>query len=90
MKAPPKQEEPKRAEPVADTAVQTAPAKPAPAPKAPKAPKAPRPEPAVMSRAGTTSRSHPTGAPAPTDEEGGLLKRMSAAIQKVMRGPEGE
>ncbi len=85
MKAPPKQEEPKRAEPVADTAVRTAPAKPAP-----KAPKAPRPEPAVMSRAGTTSRSHPTGAPAPTDEEGGLLKRMSAAIQKVMRGPEGE
>ena len=84
MKAPPKQEEPKRAEPVADTAVQKAPAKPAPAPKAP------RPEPAVMSRAGAASRSHPTGAPAPTDEEGGLLKRMSAAIQKVMRGPEGE
>ena len=84
MKAPPKQEEPKRTEPVAEAAVQTAPAKPAAAPKAP------RPEPAVTSRAGTSSRSHPAGAPAPTDEEGGLLKRMTAAIQKVMRGPEDE
>jgi len=79
MKAPPKQEEPKSVEPVAS-----------PKPPAPKRAPAPRSKPADTKRVDRTPRSQPAGETVPSEEDGGLLKRMSAAIQKVMRGPEDE
>ena len=87
MKAPPKQQEPGSTESVAEPVGKAASPKPVPAPKPAPAPKS---KPADKQRVRSAPRSQPAGETAPPDENGGLLKRMSAAIQKVMRGPEDE
>ena len=78
-KAPSKEEKPETKEPAAARTEREAPATPAPTPE-------PRARPA-------SAPPPPPPPPAATplsDEDGGLLKRMGAAIQKVMRGPEDE
>jgi len=78
VKAPPTAETPETKEPVSARQERAAPAKPAPDPKP-----EPKPRPASAPSQGAVAKP-------PSDEDGSLLKRMGAAIQKVMRGPEGE
>jgi hypothetical protein len=86
VKTPPKQEEPKSAESVGSPKPTPDP-KPAPEPRTKPSPKS---KPAATQRVDRAPRSPIAGETASTEEDGGLLKRMSAAIQKVMRGPEEE
>jgi uncharacterized protein (TIGR00288 family) len=79
VKAPPKEEKPERKERTAASTERAAPATPAPTP-----------EPRARSASAPPPPAPPPATKPLSDEDGGLLKRMGAAIQKVMRGPEDE